>query len=92
MKRSRHMGDLLLNRYSLAGSFRSAWGYELKHQHLGDRGAKQRARLIRSDGRKIMGAGGPAHRALERIRRPIPFDPGVGSLSLGGPQPLILRT
>ncbi len=64
-------------------------GTSFKHEHLGTILAEgPRAGFFEVHAENYMGAGGPPHQALERIRRDHPVSLHGVCLSIGGPQPL----
>jgi uncharacterized protein len=83
--RTRTQSYLATNR--LAGS--AAVGVGLKHEHASDIfGAERRVDFFEIHAENYMGAGGPPHRLLGRIRSDYPISiHGVG-LSIGGAAPL----
>jgi uncharacterized protein (UPF0276 family) len=64
-------------------------GTSLKHEHLTAIQAEERPEgFFEVHAENYMGAGGPAHRVLERIRRDYPVSLHGVCMSIGGPQPL----
>jgi uncharacterized protein (UPF0276 family) len=64
-------------------------GTSFKHEHLGAICANSpRQGFFEVHAENYMGAGGPPHRALERIRRDYPVSLHGVCMSIGGPQPL----
>jgi uncharacterized protein len=74
-----------------ASSLTGLAGTSFKHQHLPaiEAQAGQDA-FFEVHAENYMGAGGPPHRALERIRRDYPVSVHGVCMSIGGPQPLDL--
>jgi len=71
--------------HSIAGRV----GTSLKHEHLQAILADgKRDRFFEVHAENYMGAGGPLHQALERIRRDHPVSLHGVCMSIGGPQPL----
>ena len=64
-------------------------GTSFKHEHLNAILAEShRAGFFEVHAENYMGAGGPPHQALERIRRDHPVSLHGVCMSIGGPQPL----
>jgi uncharacterized protein len=64
-------------------------GTSFRHEHLNAiLGEKPQAGFFEVHAENYMGAGGPPHRALERIRRDHPISLHGVCMSIGGPQPL----
>jgi hypothetical protein len=81
----RAIGPLRFPAHPIAGLA----GTSFKHEHLaaiiGDR---KRDGFFEVHAENYMGAGGPAHRALETVRRDNPVSLHGVCMSIGGPQPL----
>src|SRR5260370_12115132 len=78
------------DRFRCPASSLTGWaGTRFKHEHL--RASQAQASqdgFFEVHAENYMGAGGPAHRALERIRRDYPVSLHGVCMSIGGPQPL----
>jgi len=66
-------------------------GTSFKHEHLDAICAGTRQGFFEVHAENYMGAGGPPHRALERIRRDFAVSLHGVCMSIGGPQPLDRR-
>src|SRR5260370_14608181 len=72
-----------------ASSLTGLAGTSFKHEHLPAIQAQASQNgFFEGHAENYMGAGGPAHRALERIRIDYPLSLHGVCMSIGGPQPL----
>jgi uncharacterized protein (UPF0276 family) len=84
---SRRAGRFRFSTYSVTGLA----GTSFKHEHLPAIQAQaSQEGFFEVHAENYMGAGGPAHRALERIRDDYPLSLHGVCMSIGGPQPLDL--
>src|SRR5215470_12256317 len=68
-------------------------GTSFKHEHLNSiLTESSQVGFFEVHAENYMGAGGPPHRALERIRRDHPVSLHGVCMSIGGPQPIDMHT